>query len=293
MPVGEIIALWRYPVKSMQGEEVDRAIVTERGLLGDRAYAVLDRETGYIASAKYPRKWNRLIECQAEFEAPPQPDAPLPPVRITLPTGDIIHSAQRDADQALSRFLGRAVSIVMEAPTSPIREADRTPIDASSAGEIIRQEQMALAAPAGTFFDYAPLHILTTATINRLRERYPSGQFNISRFRPNIVIAPLGDESGFVENQWLGKRLQAGDKVQLQGIYPCPRCVVTTLAQGNLPRDVGILHTVAQNNSAESVTLAPGVLLPAVAGIYATVLHRGVISRRDTVRLFAIDNMDA
>ncbi len=54
--------LWRYPVNSMQGEEVSTSVVTERGLLGDPAYALLDRETGLIASAKHPRKWGSLFE---------------------------------------------------------------------------------------------------------------------------------------------------------------------------------------------------------------------------------------
>jgi hypothetical protein len=106
--IGSVAALWRYPVKSMQGEELGDAPVTARGILGDRAYAVRDRATGHIASAKHPRKWGALFACQAAFVEPPRLGAPLPPVWITLPDGAVVHSAQPDVDRALARAIGRA-----------------------------------------------------------------------------------------------------------------------------------------------------------------------------------------
>jgi uncharacterized protein YcbX len=284
-PVGSLVGLWRYPVKSMQGEELNGAWLGERGLLGDRAYALLDQATGHIASAKHPRKWAKLFACRAAFAAPPQPGAALPPIWITLPDGGVIHSDQADVDQALSRALGQDVRLIAEAPAAPTREANRTPIDADESPEIIRQEALALAAPAGSFFDYATLHILTTATLDRLRELYPAGRFEARRFRPNIVIAPSGGKRGFVENDWLGRMLTAESGMRLRLIDPSPRCVVTTLAQGDLPRDPGILRTLGRHNPVASATLAPGVLLDAVAGVYASVLAGGALRRDDQVRL--------
>lgn len=285
MPVGSIVALWRYPVKSMQGEEVDGASVTERGLLGDRAYALLDKSTGHVASIKHPRKWGRLIECRAAFVEPPRPDGPLPPIWITLPDGAVLCSAQPDVDQVLSRLVGRDVALVSEAPAMPTREADRTPLDASTSEAVIRQEAMALAAPARTFFDYAALHLLTTATLDKLHELYPPGRFEARRFRPNLIVAPVKGERDFVENRWLGNSLRVGEQVRLRLIDPCPRCVVPTLAQSDLPNDPGILRTIAQHNSVASATLAPGVVFPAVAGVYASVLDAGKIRREETVWL--------
>jgi uncharacterized protein YcbX len=180
--------------------------------------------------------------------------------------------------------LDRDVTLVTEAPAPPTREADRTPID-DAAQEMIRQEAMALAAPTGTFFDYAVLHILTTATLNCLRELYPAGRFEARRFRPNIVIAPTGGGRTFVEIAWLGHLLTIATSIRLSLIDPCPRCIVTTLAQGDLPRDPGILRILAQHNAVASTTLAPGIVLPAVAGIYASVLQRGVIRHGDAVGL--------
>jgi uncharacterized protein len=283
--IGTVVALWRYPVKSMQGEELNGAPLTERGLLGDRAYAIRDRATGHIASAKHPRKWSALFACRAAFVEPPRPDAPLPPIWITLPDGAVVHSGQADVDQILSRVLGRDVTLLTEAPERPTREANRTPVDQVAHSEIITQEDMALAAPSGTFFDYAALHILTTATVDRLRQLYPAGRFEARRFRPNMVIAPAGDARGFVENAWLGQTLAIGADVRLRMIDPCPRCVVTTLAQGDLPRDPGILRTLGQHNAVASVTLAPGVVLSAVAGVYASVSQGGALRREDAVAL--------
>jgi uncharacterized protein YcbX len=269
----------------MQGEELNGSTVTERGLLGDRAYALLDRATGHIASAKHPRKWGQLFACRAAYVAPPLAGAALPPVWITLPDGTVLNSAQPDVDQLLSRALGRDVTLIAEAPAAPTREANRAPVDEPEAQELILEEAMAVAAPAGTFFDYAALHLLTTATIEQLRELYPDGRFEARRFRPNIVVAPAGGERGFAEHAWLGHSLALGADVRLQAIDPSPRCVVTTLAQGDLPHDRGILRTLGQYSSAASATLAPGVLLSAVCGIYAAVVQGGTIRRGDPVEL--------
>ncbi len=284
MHIGSVQSMWRYPVKAMQGEQIPGAAVTERGVLGDRVYAILDRATGHVASAKHPRKWNNLFRCHAAFVESPQLGAPLPPVVITLPDDATVSSAQPDVDLILSRVFGRDVALIASAPNAPTREADRSPLDDVGAGTI-REEPMALAAPAGTFFDYAPIHVLTTATLAALKELYGQGDFDVRRFRPNIVVAPLDDKPGFVENDWLGHTMQIGSNVLLQLIDPCPRCVVTTLAHGDLARDHDILRTITQHNAVASVTLAPGVVFPAVAGVYANALQSGTISRGDTVWL--------
>ncbi len=278
-----VVSLWRYPVKSMQGEELNGAVVTGRGLVGDRAYALVDRETGLVASAKHPRKWARLFECRATFVEPPRAGEPPPPVRITLPDGEVVDSRELDVDRELSRVLGREVMLTAEAPAGAMREADRTPVDSHAGVEVINREDIAVAAPPGTFFDYGVLHLLTTGTLDRLRELYPQGRFEARRFRPNLVVAPADPVADFVENAWLGRPLSIGAEVRLDAIDPTPRCVVTTLPQGDLPRDPEILRTLARHNRAASATLAPGVVFPAVAGLYAAVLREGVIRRGDPV----------
>lgn len=279
---GVVAELWRYPVKSMQGEPLRAADVGARGLLGDRAYAVIDLATGHVASAKHPGKWARLFACQASYATPPVPGAPLPPVTISLPDGAQLSSADPECDTALSHALGRPVALRAEAPPDATREADRAPIDAGAPA--IRSEPLALAAP-GTFFDYAPVHLLTNATLARLRALYPSGAWQPRRFRPNIVLAT--DESqGYVELEWLGRVLAGADGLRLHLIDPAPRCVIPTLAQAGLPRDPGILRTLAAHTRAASVTLAPGAEFTAVVGVYAQVRQAGALRLSDTLALY-------
>src|SRR5438105_4221776 len=109
--LGSVVSLWRYPVKSMMGEELNAAEVTERGLRGDRAYALVDRSDGKVASAKNPRKWPRLFDFRAALADTPRPGAGVAPVRITLPDGTVVASEQSDLNEILSRALNREVTL--------------------------------------------------------------------------------------------------------------------------------------------------------------------------------------
>src|SRR5262249_19396653 len=108
--------LWRYPVKSMQGERVDASDVSEAGLAGDRGYAVIDPATGKVGSAKHPRLWNALLQCRATYVAAPVAGEPLPPVSITLPNGDVTRSDDPHVDEVLSDVFGRRVQLTTVAP---------------------------------------------------------------------------------------------------------------------------------------------------------------------------------
>src|SRR5256886_2743682 len=126
--------------------------------------------------------------------------------------------------------------------------------------------------PAGTFFDIGVVHLLTTATIDQLRALYPQGRIETRRFRPNIIVATGPEDRGFVENDWIGHTVAIGGSVRLAITEPCPRCVMITLPQGDLPKDSGILRTAAQHNAVN-------------VGVYASVLSGGTIRRGDPVTL--------
>ena len=113
--VGSVRTLWRFPVKSMLGEQVDVVEVGEDGIVGDRAYAVRDRQTGKVASAKNPKAWPGLLACRAAFIEPPRPGDELPPVRIDLADGDSVLSDAPDVDAVLARFFGRDVELARAA----------------------------------------------------------------------------------------------------------------------------------------------------------------------------------
>jgi uncharacterized protein YcbX len=283
--VGRVKAIRRYPVKSMQGHAVREGALDERGLWGDRAFAVQDVETGLIASAKHPKWWGCLLECWATFTQEPQLGQPLPPLHITLPDGRVILNTQPDCEAVLSEFIGRQVRLICQAPPDAQRMADRSEPEEEAYAWPLRREELALAAPAGTFFDHAPMHVLTTATLTHFQELYPTGQFDPIRFRPNLLIETNPDAQGFVENAWLGQRLVLEAGAQLNLIDPCPRCIITTLPQNGLPADRQILRTLAQHNQVAGVTLAPGHLFKAVAGVYATVIQPGTVRVGDAVYL--------
>jgi len=265
---GSVVSLWRYPVKSMMGEELNAAEVTERGLLGDRAYALVDGSDGKAATAKNPRKWPHLFDFRATFVEPTRSAAKVPPVRIVLPDGTAVTSDQGDLDRILSKALDREVTL-RAARHGTVNAEEYWP---DMEGLDHRDTVTDFTLPEGTFFDVAMVHLLTTATLDRLRELYPQGRFEVRRFRPNIVVQLASDEKGFAENSWVGHTLAIGTAVRLNIIGPCGRCVMTTLAQGDLPRDPGILRTAAQHNHVN-------------VGVYAAVGRVGTIRRGDPVRL--------
>lgn len=268
---GSIASLWRYPVKSMLGEECSATEVMERGLLGDRAYALVDSADGKAATAKNPRKWPTLFGFRATFVEPPRSGATMPPVRITLPDGTATTNRQPDVNQVLSRALGRTVMLTAagRGDAGTVNAEEYWP---DMEGLEHRDTVTDFTLPEGTFFDCATVHLLTTATLDRLQQLYPSGRFEVPRFRPNIVVTPASGQKDFVENAWVGHTLAIGDVVRLSVTGPCVRCVMTTLAQGDLPRDPGILRTAAQHNKVS-------------VGVYATVERSGTIRQGDAIRV--------
>ena len=274
--LGAVGSLWRYPVKSMMGEELNAAEVTDRGLRGDRVYALVDRADGKIATAKNPRKWPHLFDFRANLiSAAAGSQAAF--IRVTLPDGTMITTVQDGCDQILSRALAREVTLESVAggderdTSSATRTANAEEYWPDMEGLDFRDTVTDFALPAGTFFDCAVVHLITTATLDRLVELYPRGRFEVRRFRPNIVVLPASGETGFIENSWVGHTLAIGDEVRLNITGPCGRCVMTTLAQGDLPKDPGILRTAAQHNHVQ-------------VGVYAAVVRGGTIRRGDSVR---------
>jgi uncharacterized protein len=272
MSGGSVVGLWRYPVKSMMGEELNAAEVTERGLVGDRRFAVVDAATGKVAGAKNPRKWGNFFDYRAAYVEPPQAQSNLPAVRVTLPDGTVVTNEQPDLPQVLSTALGREVAFAQaqdgEASSGATAEEYWPDMEGLDHRDTVTEWEL----PPGTFFDLAVVHVLTTATIDRLRSLYPEGRFEVRRFRPNIVVETGPDAHGFVENGWIDRTVEIGDEVRLRVTGPCPRCVMITLPQGDLPDDSGILRTAAQHNEAN-------------VGVYADVVAGGTIRRGDPVTI--------
>jgi uncharacterized protein len=266
--IGSVMSVRRYPVKSMMGEELRSIDMTEAGMLGDRSYALIDTETGKVVSAKNPQKWPTMFSFHAHYIDPPKNGTDLPPVRITLPDGTITDSNQAEVNSIISNALGRSVRLESLVPQTPNLEEYWPDIEELDNRNVVTDEKM----PENTFFDLAIVHLLTTSTVDKLRRLYPQGRFEVRRFRPNIVVNTQSEQPDFIENQWIGKTLAIGDNVRLKVTEPCPRCVMTTLAQADLPEDKGILRTALQNNNGH-------------VGIYANVAQTGVIKCGDKIKI--------
>jgi uncharacterized protein YcbX len=281
--LGTVSALWRYPVKSMPGEEAREVEITRRGVLGDRVYALVDLFSGKVASAKHPRKWSRLLECRATFVEPPQSGQRLPPVEITLPDGMSVTSDQSSIHQALTEALGYDVALLSSAPGLASYEKYWLEIEGMPYQNVVTEEPL-LSGPAGeTFFDGASVHLLTTAALRQLQSHYPAGQFDARRFRPNIVIDLAADVEEAIEAAWVERTLAIGDEVQLSVLAPTVRCVMTTLPQGDLPADPEILRAVGRH---ARFPFGSYGALPCV-GVYAEVVSPGIVHAGDPIRFAA------
>jgi uncharacterized protein YcbX len=286
--LGTVTMLRRYPVKSMLGEDVPASDVTGRGLAHDRALALIHTETGKVASAKNPRLWRGLLKLAAAVDSGAAvtdlgDGSPDTGVRITLPDGKTVWSSDPGIDAVLSEVLGLPVTLTGTPP--PNAELDRAVPeevlrDGITARVAVETGQLGGGSPAGTFFDFAPIHLFTTSTLDRIAELTPRGAAEVVRYRPNIVIGTAAP--GFTENDWAGHDLRIGGDLTLRVMSRTPRCAIPTLEHGDLPRDSAALRVLADHNRVIPVEpLAP----QPCAGAYAQVLHPGRIRIGDEVRL--------
>ncbi|MBV8614412.1 MAG: MOSC domain-containing protein [Acetobacteraceae bacterium] len=280
---GTVAMLRRYPVKSMLGETCRALVATARGLAGDRAWAVLDGTTGKVASAKRPKLWGGLLACAARtLDEESQSSSAGVPVEITLPDGTKHRAGDPDLDRRLSTLIGRAVQLASVPPDEA--ELDRSHpeallaegLDEDVASDILK---LGAGAPPGTFFDYAPLHLVTTATLNGLSAALSDGAVEPARYRANIVIRSPASTPDFPENRWVGGTVRIGDTTVLRIILQTPRCAIPMLAHGRLPPRPGVVRAAAERNRIE----IPGFGNQPCAGAYAEVLREGTVREGDPV----------
>ncbi|HSH61777.1 MAG TPA: MOSC N-terminal beta barrel domain-containing protein [Acidimicrobiales bacterium] len=290
--VGIAVALWRFPVKSMLGERLDEAQLSHHGIVGDRAYALLDAETAKVVSAKSVKHFPDLFSCRATFVDSPEAGAATPPVRITLPDGTAVRSDEPDVDARLSLFFGRDVHLGSSAPedfTIDQYHPDVEMLDPAGHRDTLVEQKLGSAffaqaglpspVPVGSFLDLFPVSVLTTSTLDQLHDVRPESRFDERRFRMNVIVST--PQRGFVEHDWVGRGLELGDGVRLRVTMPDPRCVMTTLAQDDLPQDMEILRTLSRHNR---VPVGGAGKFPC-AGVYAVVESPGMLRTGESVVL--------
>ncbi|MGH9960707.1 MAG: MOSC domain-containing protein, partial [Pyrinomonadaceae bacterium] len=257
--VGAVGALWRFPVKSMGGEQIEEAELSGRGIAGDRAYALIDADTGKVVSAKSVKRFPNMLNCRATFVEPPVSGSEPPPVRIVLPSGVTVTSDSSDVERVLSEHFKRNVTLAKSAPddfTIDMYHPDVEDLDPTGRRDVVVDQKLGSAffaerglpspVAAGSFFDLFPISVLTTSSLNRLNQLQPQSRFDQRRFRMNVIVN--ANETGFVENSWIGRELAIGEAVRLRVVVPDSRCVMTTLAQDDLPKDIQILRALARHN---------------------------------------------
>ncbi len=253
--VGVVRELWRYPVKSMLGERLTEFTAGVGGVEGDRAWALRDAQSGNVLSAK---KWPRLFAFRARYRTPAGGGAGE--VVIELPDGREFRAGDAAASQAIAGALGHPVHLERaRAGEMPKAEIDPATVFGDVPVEQIMPDLTAATMPnffklpAGTFFDSAVMHVVTSGTLAHLAKLAgPGAIVDLRRFRPNICVETTPELTGFVEDAWGDATLEVGDGLKLAALKPALRCVMTTHPQDDLPRDLRILRAVAQHHRART-----------------------------------------
>ena len=256
MPV--VNALYRYPVKSMAGERLETLNLGPRGVPGDRAWAVRDEERGGIRGGKRLPDGSELAinDPRAPDELSALTGSPVT-IWPLLPEDQLDHYRRGapvldDGEAEFRRIFGRTAD-------EPLPDLSRFP-----------EFLMEFESPPGTYFDAFPLLVMTTESLEHLAEAAPDHRFDVSRFRPNLLIE-AGSGQPFPERDWIGRRLKIGS-AEIEVAMGCPRCVMTTHAHGDLPKDPGVMRAL--------VNLADGDL-----GVYANVTTPGQVRVGDSIEI--------
>jgi uncharacterized protein YcbX len=309
MIVGHVRDLWRFPVKSMAGERLERVHVGADGCLGDRRWAVRNRETGEIHNAK---RFPILMQCAAAYRTPPH-GRRVEAVDITFPDGTVLGSDDPALAGRLSELIDRPVALH---PVEPASNRDFYRRRAGGAALLGRIARFALGrrmvqwglehgagdmrsefgrtadepmpdlrdippggfefqTPPGTYFDLFPIHLLTTSALTTMQRLNPSASWDTRRFRPNILIETT-PASGHVERSWRGRSIRLGT-FEVRGELPTMRCAMPMHAQREVPADPSVLRTIVRD-AAQCL------------GLYASVTRAGLVALGDPVDVGASED---
>jgi uncharacterized protein YcbX len=282
--VGTLTQIYRYPVKSMIGETLEATTLGDKGIPGDRAWAVRDELRGGIQGGK---KIAGLMNCSARYlESPGEGNAPAP--EITLPNGDVLSAADTDAAARIGAAVEREVTLWPIVSPERLEHYRRSPPDKEDFEEEWRdvfgrtadeplpdlskfpQELFEYESLPGTYFDAFPLLVLTKRSLESFAAVAPDSNIDVRRFRPNLLIETDSDER-FPEQSWIGKRIKIGDVI-VSIAMECPRCVMTTRAVADLPKDPGVMRKLVQETGG-------------IFGVYASVEGAGSVRAGDAVEL--------
>lgn len=307
MRIGTVKQIWRYPVKSMAGEQLETCTVGVNGIPGDRGWAIRDETTREITNGKHIPL---LMRCSARYREAPA-NASIPHVDMHFPDGLVLGSDVPDVNARLSTLLGKPVSLWPLQPASntehyrrssktarlfgrlarfgpfraalpaltsfgraniELREAfDREPGEPVPDLSTLPPEILEFTSPRGTYFDAFPIHALTTASLEMMMRLNPGAAWDARRFRPNFLIETDPANKGLIEAEWGGHKVRLGG-VELRCEIPTVRCGMTIQAQAEFPKDPSILRTIVKDADQN-------------LGVYASVANGGEVRVGDVVEV--------
>ncbi|CCV04662.1 MOSC domain containing protein [Mesorhizobium metallidurans STM 2683] len=218
---GTVSELWRYPASSLAGERQDVIAVGKETIDGDRLFGLVDASNNEIARPDREAKWHKVPLIRTRLSGDRALD-------IAVPGGDWLTAPGDESDYAVSAYLGFAASI------RPFRQENAAP---AYTGPLTAER-----------YRKAPIHLLTTASLARLKALHPEGSPDSRRFRPNIVVDMAAVEGSFPETEWIGRKLAIGDLL-LTISEPCRRCGFTIIAQDGFDHDPAILRNLVRHNA--------------------------------------------
>ena len=237
-------------MKSMAGEQLSSCDVGPRGIPGDRGWAIRDETEGkLVTGSRHPL----LMRCAARYREQPT-NGSIPHVDMQLPDGTRIGSDLFDVNVHFTGLLGKPVSLSQLPPAPDASAQDNSSI-----------------FPQGTYFDVAPVHVLTSASLEAMRRLNPGADWDVRRFRPNFFVETDPGFEGLIEFDWNGLTLRLGD-VELRCEIPCERCAMANHAQAELPKDDSVLRSIAKEANTN-------------LGTYANVSKPGEVKIGDVVEL--------
>ena len=288
--VGRVAEIWRYPVKSMAGEQVPDARLGPLGMHADRMWAVRDVEADVTTSAK---RLPGLLWCTARFAAAPPPEAGpgnAPEVIIGFPDGTEVSSSDPGVHAALSSYVDRDVQL---RPLPPVKDkasyrgnmmtqADMRTILGVDDGEPLPDLSMfpikklaeitMYATPIGSYADAYPVHLVTDKSLRTIAATAPDSDFDVRRFRPTLLVEVEPDTTAdYPEWDWCGGLLVTPGARLLPQI-PTIRCVMPSHEQPQLKRDREISRTLSANSRR-------------CLGVYGSVARPGGIAVGDAIDL--------
>jgi MOSC domain-containing protein len=241
--VGSITELWRYPASSLAGERLEAISVGEETIDGDRLFGLVDVSDNEIARPDRDTKWHKVPRIRTRLSSDYE-------LEIATPDGDWLAAPGIESDRTVSAYLGFGASI------RPFAQ-ENAPLGYSGPLTAVRYRK-------------APIHLLTTASLARLKALHPEGAADPRRFRPNIVVDIAAIEGSFPETEWIGRKLAIGDLL-LTISEPCRRCGFTIIAQDGFDHDPAILRNLVRHNAHN-------------LGVYCTVDQPGRVEVGETMR---------